>query len=90
MNPYLLLGIVTMLIVTLRNIDIMNPHLFLTLAVMVTFIFVYVYAIANVFYILYADDFSDIQLEVDTKLNYTYNHTYIISNALRNAALQNM
>ena len=87
---YLLLGIVTMLIVTLRNIDIMNPHLLLTLAVMVTFIFVYVYAIVNVFYILYADDLSDIQIEVDTKLNYTYNHSYIISNALRNAALQNM
>ena len=68
----------------------MNLHLLLAFATMLTFIFFYVYACFVVFYILYADDFSDIQIEVDTKLNYTYNHTYIISNALRDAALQNM
>lgn len=68
----------------------MNLHLLLALAAMLTFTFFYVYAFIVVFYILYADDFNDIQIEVDTKLNYTYNHTYIISNALRDAALQNM
>lgn len=90
MNSYLLLGIVTMLIVTVRNINIMNPYLLLTLAAMITFIFFYVYACVTIFYMLYADDFNDIQIEVDTKLNHTYNHTYIISNAIRDAVIQNM
>ena len=68
----------------------MNLPLYIALFIMIAFVFVYVYVCISIFYILYADDLSNIQLEVDTKLNYTYNHTYIISNALRNAALQNM
>lgn len=68
----------------------MNFYLLLAFATMLTFMFFYVYACIAVFYILYADDFNDTQLEVDTKLNYTYNHTYIISSALHNAVLQNM
>ena len=52
----------------------------------------YVYAFLTIFYLFYENDFNNtiIQIEPNTKLNYTYNHTYIISNALRNAALQNM
>ena len=70
--------------------NIMNLYLYVAFATMIIFMFLYVYACIAVFYILYADDFNDTQIEVDTKLNYTHNHTYIISNAIRNAALQNM
>lgn len=68
----------------------MTLYLYVAFAAMIIFMFFYVYVCITIFYILYTNDFNDTQIEVDTKLNYTYNHTYIISNALRNAALQNM
>ena len=54
------------------------------------FTMLYIYAIIKVFYVLYIDDFSDVQLDIDTKLNYTYNNSYIVSNVIQNAIIQNM
>lgn len=57
---------------------------------MLAFTMLYIYAIIKVFYVLYIDDFSDVQLDIDTKLNYTYNNSYIVSNVIQNAIIQNM
>lgn len=68
----------------------MDIYKILGFIVMILFIYFYLYMCITVFYIFYADDFSDLQIDVDTKLNYTYNHSYIISNAFQNAILQNI
>ena len=91
-NAYLLIGIATLLVITTRNMHIMNPFIFLIIAAIITFIFLYVYALIAVFYILYQEDFSDIYIDVDpkyVKLN-LYNSTYIITKAIQNAGFQNM
>lgn len=68
----------------------MNIYFHLTLTLYILFMFIYLYICFNVFYILYSDDFMDIQTDIDKKLNDTHNNSFIVPNAIINAFIQNI